>query len=146
MRKILVVVATVLVASLILSACQAGPVTQNLSIQMGEGTMIHELENGEEELTGEFHRWEPAVLVVNKGDKVVLTVTNPRGHAHSLVLPEFGVATPRLEGRGGTATVEFTADKAGLFQFACGTPWDEEAEDCGLDHQYQVGHLIVLNR
>ncbi len=133
---------------LLLSACQAGPgpATQNLSIAIGEGTMIHELENGEEELTGEFHRWEPAVLVVHKGDKVVLTVTNPRGHAHSLILPEFGVATPRLEKRGGTATVEFTADKVGVFQFACGLPYDEEAGNCGLDHKYQVGHLIVLER
>jgi plastocyanin domain-containing protein len=84
--------------------------------------------------------------VVHKGDKVVLTVTNPRGHAHSFILPDFGVATPRLEPRGGTATVEFTADKTGTFQFACGTPWNEEAGDCGLDHKYQVGHLIVLNR
>ncbi len=145
MKRIGVII-FLLVVLLLVAACQAGPATQNLSIQIGEGTMIHELENGEEGLDGEFHRWEPAVLVVNKGDKVVLTVTNPRSHAHSFVLPEFGVVTPRLEGRGGTATVEFTADKAGVFQFACGTPWNEAAGDCGLDHDYQVGYLIVLER
>lgn len=126
-----IIVVIALVVPLILAACQTSaggskPVTQNLSIMMGEGTMIHELENGEEELTGEFHRWEPAVLVVHKGDLVVLTVTNPRSHAHSFILPEFGVATPRLEPRGGTATVEFIADKAGVFQFACGLPFGEE--------------------
>ena len=145
MKRIGVII-FLLVVLLLVAACQAGPATQNLSIQMGEGTMIHGLENGEEELTGEFHRWEPAVLVVHKGDKVVLTVNNPRGHAHSFILPEFGVATPRLEKRGGTATVEFTADKVGVFQFACGLPYDEAAGNCGLDYKYQVGHLIVLER
>ena len=122
-----------------------GPATQNLSIIMGEGEIIQEV-NGEEELTGEFHRWEPSVLVVNKGDTVNLTVTNPRGHAHSFILPEFGVVTPRLESRGGTAEVSFVADKAGTFQFACGLPYDEELGDCGLDHKRQAGYLIVLER
>ena len=101
---------------------------------MGEGEVIQEV-NEKEELTGEFHRWEPDVLVVNKGDKVVLTVTNPRSHAHSFILPDFGVVTTKLEPRGGTATVEFTADKAGVFQYACGTPFDEDAGDCGADHK-----------
>ena len=165
MRKILIVVTMVLVVVLLLAACAGpagpqgpagpagsqgpagpqGPATQNLSIVMGEGEIIQEV-NGEEELTGEFHRWEPSVLVVNKGDTVNLTVTNPRSHAHSFILPEFGVVTPRLESRGGTAEVSFVADKAGTFQFACGLPYDEELGNCGLDHKRQVGYLIVLER
>ncbi len=152
MKKIslALIVVIALVVPLILAACQTSageskPATQNLSIIMGEGKIVQEI-NGKEELTGEFHRWEPDVLVVNKGDKVVLTVTNPRGHAHSFILPEFGVATQKLESRGGSATVEFNADKAGVFQYACATPFNEETGDCGADHQRQVGYLIVLER
>ncbi len=112
---------------------------------MGEGETIEEV-NGQEELTGEFHRWEPGVLVVNKGDTIRLTVTNPRSKTHSLIIPDFGVATPKLDPRGGTATVEFIADKAGVFQFACGIPYSREGDavDCNLDHKRQLGYLIVL--
>lgn len=112
---------------------------------MGEGKIVQEV-GEEEEITGEFHRWEPGVLVVNKGDFVRLTVTNPRSNAHIFTLPDFGVATPRLEERVGTATVEFTADKAGVFQFKCGLPHDHEAGDCNPDHSYQTGYLVVLDR
>ncbi len=149
MKKILVVVAMALIAAVLLSACQGGgePATQNLSIRMGEGEIIQEV-NGTDVLNGEFHRWEPSVLVVNKGDKVVLTVENPRSKYHSFSLPDFGVVMPRLEPRGGTTTVEFIADKAGVFQFACAVPFNREggAKDCDLDHKRQVGYLIVLER
>ncbi len=154
MKKISLVVIMViaLVVPLILAACQTSageskPATQNLYIRLGEGKVIEEVGDADE-ITGEFHRWEPSTLVVHKGDKVVLTVENPRSKVHTLILPDFGVVTPRLDPRGGTATVEFTADKAGTFQFACGTPFSRDggALDCDLDHKRQVGYLIVLNR
>ncbi len=114
---------------------------------MGEGETIEEVDE-EEVLTDEFHRWEPGVLVVYKGDTVNLEVSNPRSKAHSFILPDFGVATPKLDPRGGTASVEFVADKAGVFQYACGVPYSREggALDCNADHQRQVGYLIVLDR
>ena len=115
----------VLVVSLLFSACQARPVTQNLPIIMGEEEIIQEV-SGEEELTGEFHRWEPSVLMINKEGTVNLTVTNPRSYAHSFILPEFGVGTSRLKSRGGTDEVSFVADQTGVFQFACDLPYDEE--------------------
>ncbi len=170
MKKILIVIAVTLMASLILSACQgatgpagpagpAGPVgsagsagkveptVQNFSIALGEGKVIGEV-GEKDEITGEFHRWEPSVLVVNKNDTVILNVTNPRSKVHSFLLPDFGVATPGMEPRGGTATVEFVADKAGVFQYSCGIPFDRDAGalDCNLDHKRQVGYLIVLER
>lgn len=164
MKKIIVVISALLLVSLIFVGCQgpsglvgpAGPqgpageiqpAIQELSIIMGEGETIEEVDE-EEVLTDEFHRWEPSALVVYKGDTVKLEVSNPRSKVHSLVLPDFGVVTPELEPRGGTATVEFVADKAGVFQYACGVPYDREggALDCDLDHQRQVGYLIVLNR
>ena len=173
MKKLIVAISMLLLVSLVIIGCQglvgsvgpAGPAgpegpaglqgpageiepaVQNLSIIMGEGETIEEVE-GEDTLTGEFHRWEPAVLVVYKGDTVNLEVSNPRSKAHSLIIPDFGVATPKLDPRGGTATVEFVADKAGVFQYVCGIPFAREdgALDCNLDHKRQVGYLIVLDR
>lgn len=121
------------------------PKTQELWIVMGEGEIIQEVD-GEEKLTGEFHRWEPSVLIANKGDTVKLNVTNPRGNAHIFALPEFDVETPRLEKRGGTTDVEFVADKAGVFQYKCALDPDEELGNCDADHKRQVGYLIVMDR
>ena len=157
MKKILVVVSAVLLVSLAIAivgcqspagpAVETKPAVQNLSIVLGEGKIIGEV--GEKnEITGEFHRWEPSVLVVHKGDTINLTVTNPRSKVHSFILPDFGVTTPGLEPRGGTTTVQFIADKVGTFQYACGIPFDRDngALDCNLDHKRQVGTLIVLER
>ncbi len=164
MRKILIIVALVLAAGFLFAACQggaAGPVTRDFSIVVGEGKIVtehgheaeeveidsdhddeevgsdHENEAEEIEIVGSFHRWEPAVLVAFKGDTIRLTVTNLRGSTHSFILKEFLVDTESLEPRGGTKTVEFTADKAGTFQFACGLPFSREggATDCNEDHK-----------
>jgi hypothetical protein len=121
------------------------PQIQSYDIRMGEGELI-QVVDGKDQLTGEFHRWEPDVMVVTKGDTVRLHVTNPRGAAHILMVPEFGVTTPRLEKRGGEADVEFVADKAGVFQYMRALPYDAENEDCDLDHKRQVGYLIVMER
>ena len=127
-----------------------GPKTHRLQILMGEGEVIGE-EAGKEALTGEFHRWEPDVMVVNKGDTVILEVTNPRSTAHSFVLKEFTVDSKELAPRGGKATVQFVANKAGVFQYECGIdpakdPYKARTDACDLDHRRQLGYLIVLER
>ncbi len=126
------------------------PTTQKLTIIMGEGEIIQEID-GEEQLTGEFHRWEPPVLVVKDGDTVELTVVNPRSNAHSFVLSDYGVDTGRIPGRveepnitKRTVTVTFVADKAGVFTYRCGMAFDPDAGNCDPDHARMVGQLIVL--
>lgn len=158
MKKIIMVAALVLAAGFIFSACASdgtsGPVTRDFSIIMGEGEIVsaHEHEGEEvEEIIGEFHRWEPAVLVAYKGDTIRLTVENPRGSTHSLILDEFLVDTGSLEARGGTKTVEFVVDEAGIFQYACGLEWEDKdtgelTNDCDPDHKRMVGYFIVLDR
>lgn len=131
-------------------ATAVGPMTQTFQIALGEVKIAEEVD-GKDVLTGESHRWEPDVLVVNKGDKVVLEVLNPRSRIHSLVLKEFGVDTKDLQPRTGKATVEFVADKAGVFQFTCGIdpakePYKERTDACEIDHKFQVGYLLVLQR
>lgn len=142
------------------------PTVQKLQIEMGEGEIIQEAVvneatgetrlvseemGGEEILTGEYHRWQPYVLVVKEGDTVELTVVNPRKSAHSFVLPAFGVDTGRIAGRveqpdlaGRTVTVTFVADKAGVFQFLCAIVHDHELGNCDADHVRMVGYIVVL--
>jgi heme/copper-type cytochrome/quinol oxidase subunit 2 len=128
----------------------AQPKVQKFKIIIGEGKIIQEV-GGEEKITGEFHRWEPPVIVVKKGDTVELTIVNPRKHAHSFVLPAFNIDTGRIPGKleqpdeaKRTVTVRFVADKAGIFPFFCGIPFDPAKGDCDPDHKYIVGYLIVL--
>lgn len=121
------------------------PAKQAFTIVMGEGEVIGEdPAMGEEMVVGEYHRWEPGVLVVRLGDEVTLTVKNPRKNVHSFELPAFGIDTGPLAARTGEATVTFVADKAGVFQFRCGVPHDHEAGLCDEDHETMVGYLIVL--
>ena len=131
---------------LVLAACQSaqGAQTQNLTVLMGEGEVISEVD-GEEVLTGEFHRWEPNILVVHKGDNVVLTVQNPRKHFHSFFLPGYNLDSGPLTPRTGEVTLEFTADEAGVFQWICNIPPDLAEEECDPDHATMVGYLIVLD-
>ena len=127
------------------------PTVQKFRIELGEGEIIQEVE-GKDQLTGEYHRWEPDTLVVKKGDTVELTVVNPRKNIHSFVLSDFNIDTGAILGRNQepdiakrTVTVKFVADKAGVFKFLCGMAFDEAKLQCDPDHARMVGYLIVLD-
>ena len=126
------------------------PATVKIVLRIGEAKAIVEVDE-EEKLGPEMHRWEPPVIVVKKGDTVQLTVQNPDEHAHSLVIEAFNIDTGRIPGSheapdpaARTRTVTFVADKAGVFKFECGIPYDEKKGDCAPDHEYIVGYLIVI--
>lgn len=59
----------------------------------------------------------PSIITVKKGDKVRITLDNTGGF-HDLKIDEFSVATKRIQG-GQQDAVEFTADKAGSFEYYC---------------------------
>ena len=64
--------------------------------------------------------WVPSTLVVHKGDKVKIKLINnvksdPNQHGYSI--SAFNVAA--VVTRGEPQTVEFTADKAGIFPITC---------------------------
>lgn len=133
------------IGAAVLAPSARAPGKQAFTVIMGEGEVIGEnATTGEEEIIGEFHRWEPGVIVAHLGDEVTLTVKNPRKHVHSFVLDAFGVDTGPLAGRTGEATVTLVADQAGVFQFRCGTAFDPMAGLCGEDHERQVGYFVVL--
>jgi heme/copper-type cytochrome/quinol oxidase subunit 2 len=123
--------------------------TRTFQISMEEVEFFAEAEN-EEGVEGisfvELHRWEPNMIIVNQGDTVVLEITNPRKHAHTFSVPEFGVNSQVLEPRTGTDTLTFVADTAGVFTFSCGLPYNLDKLSCDPDHSMMTGTLVVLDR
>ncbi len=94
--------------------------------------------------TVELHVWEPDLIIVNQGDTVTLNISNPRKHAHTFTIPDFGVNTKILEPREGIDSVTFVADKPGVFTFYCGLPYNPDKLYCDPDHNMMTGTLIVL--
>jgi nitrosocyanin len=66
---------------------------------------------------GSNFAFAPSTLTVNKGDKVKITFQNSGG-SHNFVIDELNVKTAILPS-GQSATVEFTADKTGTFEYYC---------------------------
>lgn len=56
-------------------------------------------------------------IKVKKGDKVKIVFTNNEG-SHDLIIDELGVNIGQIQA-GQSQTVEFTADKAGTFEYYC---------------------------
>ena len=83
--------------------------------------------------------YDPATIVVDEGDTVVLRITST-DVPHSFTLPDFGSASEgginEFLSPGETVTVEFVADKAGEFVFGCDVV-------CGTGHTDMLGKLIV---
>ncbi|SRR6266851_7855453 len=89
------------------------------------------------EITTSRYRFEPAILEVTEGDRVVLTL-HSADTTHGIAIPEFKVKATVPKG-GAPVTVEFMASKAGTFPFAC-------SEYCGSGHRQMKGRLVVAER
>lgn len=76
------------------------------------------------------YKFEPGTIKVKKGDKVKLTLNNKQG-LHGLKLDGYNIELPQ-DG----ASAEFTADKAGTFEFLCSIM-------CGSGHDGMKGELVV---
>jgi cytochrome c oxidase subunit II len=88
---------------------------------------------GEINVTAKKFEFQPAEIHVKKGDQVKLLITAV-DHDHGFKLETFHV--DQLLKKGETTTVEFTADQAGTFPFAC-------SHICGLGHHKMKGELVV---
>jgi cytochrome c oxidase subunit II len=77
--------------------------------------------------------FEPNVIRVSEGDRVIIHATSP-DVAHSFLVPELNIneRTPAGE----TVDIEFIADAKGEFDFRCGVP-------CGSGHTSMSGKIIV---
>lgn len=72
-------------------------------------------------------QYTPGTITVKKGDHVKIII-NSIDTPHGIAIPELGVS--------GVESVEFTADKAGTFEFHCPTP-------CGSGHRTMKGTLVI---
>lgn len=77
---------------------------------------------------------EAAVVKVEPGDKVKISIYNEDNYDHGFAIDVFGV-NKRLFPKS-TTEVEFTASLVGKFNFYCSVP-------CGQGHYDQVGTIIV---
>jgi plastocyanin len=80
--------------------------------------------------------WVPATLIVEKGDTVKIKLINnvkTDPNQHGFTIAEFKVAA--VVDRGEPKTIEFVADKAGLF-----------ATSCQLHPAHIGGQLLVLDK
>lgn len=90
-------------------------------------------ESHEIQMTAKRYEFDPNVITVKKGDHVKLIIT-ALDRDHGFKLDAFGI-NQKLK-KGDPATIEFTADKAGTFQFQC-------SEFCGIHHGKMKGKLVV---
>jgi len=89
---------------------------------------VHEIQ-----VTLRKYEFTPGSLHVKKGERVRLIMA-ALDHDHGFKLDEFDINEKVRKGT--TATVEFTADKSGTFQFRC-------SNVCGLGHRGMKGTLVV---
>ncbi|HYS18273.1 MAG TPA: cupredoxin domain-containing protein [Candidatus Binatia bacterium] len=75
--------------------------------------------------------WEPTSITAKKGDRVTLRLINKHADEHGYEIAAFGVKEVVAGDK--TATVTFTADKAGVFPIKC-----------QLHPAHVVGQLTVL--
>ena len=68
-------------------------------------------------VTGHNFSFAPSAITVKKGEKVKIVFQNSGG-THDWVIDEFNAHTTRIQG-GQSATIEFTPDKVGTFEYYC---------------------------
>jgi cytochrome c oxidase subunit 2 len=110
-----------------LSAASPGIDAQGAKPEGTPASGVHEIQ-----VTLKKYEFDPGTLRVRKGEKVRLTLF-ALDHDHGFRLA-FDV--DQKVPKGTTTVVEFTADKAGTFQFRCSTV-------CGFGHRNMKGTLVV---
>jgi mono/diheme cytochrome c family protein/plastocyanin len=93
-----------------------------------------------------WKQFQPAELVVNKGDEVVIRLTTP-DVTHSFSLPRLGLGRVEVE-PGHVREIRFRAEEAGEFNFWCDTICDMHHKfwcqpACRRIHQLMMGRLRV---
>lgn len=85
------------------------------------------------DLVGRRFQWDPGVIEVNRGDRVVLRV-RAEDVTHGLYIDGYGIREEIFPGQ--VKEITFTADRPGRFMFRC-------AVTCGTFHPYMTGWLRV---
>ena len=83
-------------------------------------------------------KFEPAVIDVGEGERVVLKARTTDGKKHGLAIKGMGVKAA-LPKTGAVVSIEFTAGKPGTYTIACSVY-------CGSGHKRMKGELVVSAR
>ncbi len=116
------------------------PLTQTKSsygIKAGEEKVVRKGKQVEIFMTAVRSHFNPERIVVNKGDKIVWHITNietAHDATHGLAIPYYNINLSIEPGE--TQTVEFIADREGVFPFYC-------SEFCSALHLEMMGYLLV---
>ena len=87
-------------------------------------------------------RFEPEVIEVDQGDKVVMTLINEDAYDHGIGIDAFGVSQ-RMPANS-TIKVEFVVTQAGEFPFYCSVPCGEgHVDGVKRTHFDMIGKLHV---
>lgn len=86
----------------------------------------------------ERYTFDPAFIVVNKGDKVRLKVHTLKGDHHLVTIAAFGVPEIKIV-RGEEKVIEFVASKAGVFEMKCNNHKDGDKEGPMMGYIYVLG-------
>lgn len=130
-----VFLATVVLGLLLFGcASQSQPTASQATVQATAQTGQTASTGGVKEISMTAQTWEftPSTITVNKGDRVKLMIKS-LDTKHGFALPDFNV---QQDLNPGDNAVEFTADKAGTFDFRC-------FNFCGSGHSGMAGKLIV---
>ncbi len=94
---------------------------------IGKVTATNDVSNKVFTIEASRFQYTPGTITVKKGDHVKIIIINTDA-THGISIPDYSVS--------GLDSVEFTADKAGTFEFQCPT-------FCGPGHKEMTGTLIV---
>jgi cytochrome c oxidase subunit 2 len=133
---------TILCLAFLLSACFHKAENNTSVIEIPEETntgIVGVDETGEKNvyeinMTAKKFEFDPHTIILNKGEKVVLNIVST-DVAHGFSLPAFNINADLPVNE--TVRVEFTADKAGEFEFKCSV-------SCGSGHKGMKGKVIVV--
>lgn len=92
-------------------------------------------------ITARKDRWffDPEIIEVNHGDRVIVTVVNEDNYDHGIAIDAFGVSQ-RMPAKG-TIKFEFVATQAGQFPLYCSVPCGE-----GMVDGKKRGHFDMVGR
>ncbi|OGH88396.1 MAG: hypothetical protein A2537_00860 [Candidatus Magasanikbacteria bacterium RIFOXYD2_FULL_36_9] len=95
--------------------------------------VVYESQLREFTITAKNWEFSTDTIIVNQGDRVKIKITSV-DVTHSFILKDYNINV-KLEPNK-TKTIEFVADKFGVFPFRCGVP-------CGEGHREMTGNLVV---
>ncbi len=94
---------------------------------------LHAGETKTFQITAKNYEFQPAVINVDQGDRVVLEITSTEGH-HGFGIDALNINEDLPQGK--TVVVEFVADKKGEFTIKC-------TVFCGWGHSNMKARLVV---